>query len=49
MLLREQNMNVISSRLTYLQIMIKNRNSLNLTDINIHAENFYRDLFNLVF
>lgn len=43
---REQNIKIITDRLTYLQLQVKNRNSLNLTDINIHAENFYRDFFN---
>lgn len=45
---REKNINVITERLTYLQLKVKNRNSLNLTDINVHAENFYRDFFNLL-
>lgn len=38
----------IISRLSYLQQEVKNFNSLNFTDINIVAENFYRDLFNLI-
>ncbi|TGL01906.1 hypothetical protein EHQ43_18560 [Leptospira bouyouniensis] len=41
--------NRISSTLTFLQFLITNKNSLNLTDLNIHAENFYKDLFGLVF
>jgi hypothetical protein len=43
---RERLMNNIIDRLSYLQSKIKNRNSLNLTDANIHAENFFRDFFN---
>jgi sulfur carrier protein ThiS len=39
---------LITKRLTYLQKEVENYNSLNLTDINIFAENFYRDLFNLI-
>ena len=39
---------LITKRLTYLQKEVENFNSLNLTDINIFAENFYRDLFNLI-
>lgn len=45
---RQTYMEVINRRLSYLQISVSNLNSLNLTDINIHAENFYRDLFNLI-
>jgi len=45
---REQNIKTIVDRLTYLQLQVKNRNSLNLTDINIHSENFFRDLYNLL-
>ncbi|MBJ7429259.1 MAG: SMEK domain-containing protein, partial [Bacteroidia bacterium] len=32
----------------YLQKEVENFNSLNLTDINVFAENFYRDFFNLI-
>lgn len=39
---------VITKRLTYLQKEVENFNSLNLTDINVFAENFYRNLFNLI-
>lgn len=39
---------IITKRLTYLQKEVENFNSLNLTDINIFAENFYRNLFNLI-
>lgn len=46
---REQNMNIITDRLSYLLNKIVNRNFLNLTDVNIHAENFYRDFLNLVY
>jgi len=42
---REKQMNFITDKLSYLQTKIRNRNSLNLTDINIHAENFFRDFF----
>ena len=43
---RQIKYNIVERRLTYLQLRVINANSLNLTDINIHAENFYRDLFN---
>jgi uncharacterized membrane protein len=39
----------ITRTLTILCYEIELRNSINLTDLNIHAENFYRDLFNLVY
>ncbi|MCP4049896.1 MAG: SMEK domain-containing protein [bacterium] len=47
--IREQNINLISRSLTYLKTEVSLRTSLNLTDICIHAENFYRDLLNLVY
>lgn len=45
---RQTYISIITKRLTYLQKEVENFNSLNLTDINIFAENFYRDLFNLI-
>lgn len=45
---RQTYLSLITRRLTYLQKEVENFNSLNLTDINIFAENFYRDLFNLI-
>lgn len=45
---RKTYISIITKRLAYLQKEVENFNSLNLTDINIFAENFYRDLFNLV-
>lgn len=44
---RQTYISVITKRITYLQKEVENFNSLNLTDINVFAENFYRDLFNL--
>jgi hypothetical protein len=43
---RKEKLDIIINRLTYLQLNIKNRNLLNLNDINIYAENFYRDFLN---
>lgn len=43
---RQIKYNIAERRLTYLQLRVMNANSLNLTDVNVHAENFYRDLFN---
>jgi hypothetical protein len=45
---RQSYISIITKRLTYLQKEVENFNSLNLTDINVFAENFYRDLFNLI-
>lgn len=42
---REQLINNIIRKLSYLQFIIENRNSLNLTDVNIHAEIFFRDFY----
>ena len=41
--------NEIENYLTFIQLKLKNRNSLNLQDINIMAEVFFKDLFNLIF
>ncbi|MGW1444211.1 SMEK domain-containing protein [Serratia rhizosphaerae] len=39
----------ISNGLAYLSRCVEARSSLNLNDINIHSENFYKDLFNLIY
>ncbi|MFR1813783.1 SMEK domain-containing protein [Dysgonomonas capnocytophagoides] len=46
---RDNAIKNITKKLAYLQSQISLSNSLNLTDINIHAENFYRDFFNNCF
>lgn len=46
---REQNMENIIRKLSYLKTEVSLRATLNLTDIHIYAENFYRDLLNLVY
>lgn len=43
---RTDKYNIVEKRLAYLKSRVELANSLNLTDANIHAENFYRDLFN---
>lgn len=43
---RTSKYNIIEKRLSYLKVRVELANSLNLTDANIHAENFYRDFFN---
>jgi len=35
--------------LTQLRMSVGHRNSLNLQDVNVHAEAFFRDFLNLVF
>lgn len=45
---RQTYISLITKRITYLQKEVENFNSLNLTDINVFAENFYRDFFNLI-
>lgn len=45
---RQTYITVIGRRLAYLKAEVTTFNSLNLTDINIYAENFYRDFFNLL-
>jgi hypothetical protein len=45
---RQSYITVISKRLSLLQLEVEALNSLNLTDINVYAENFYRDFFNIL-
>lgn len=45
----KDHMTQITRILAYLKNEISLSNTLNLTDINIHAENFYRDLFSLIY
>lgn len=45
---RQTYISIITKRITYLQKEVENFNSLNLTDINVYAENFYLGLFNLI-
>ena len=46
--LRHEHTNLIMRYLSYLKTRVELAGSLNLHDINIHAENFYRDLFNRI-
>ncbi len=45
---RQTYISVIIRRLSYLKTEVTEFNTLNLTDINVFAENFYRDLFNTI-
>lgn len=47
--LREHYINNITEVLSVIRTKVEIRNSINLYDINIHGENFYRDLFNLTY
>lgn len=41
--------NAIEERLTHLSTRVKIRGKLNLLDTHVHSENFYRDLFNILY
>ena len=46
---RQDYQKSIISSLTWPSTQVSVNNKLNLTDINVHSENFYRDLLNLAF
>ncbi|MEH7870196.1 SMEK domain-containing protein [Rhizobium laguerreae] len=46
---RAQLLQVINYRLAHLRVSVEQSSHLNLHDINVHAENFFRDLLNLAF
>ena len=46
---RQDYQKSIINSLTWLSTQVQVHNRLNLTDINVHSENFYRDLLNLAF
>lgn len=46
---RQDYQKSIINSLTWLSTQVSVHNKLNLTDINVHSENFYRDLLNLAF
>lgn len=46
---RQDYQNSIINSLTWLSAKVSVNNKLNLTDVNVHSENFYRDLLNLSF
>lgn len=46
---RQEIQQSIIKSLSWLSSQVSISNKLNLTDINVHAENFYRDLLNLAF
>lgn len=46
---RQDYQKSVISSLSWLSAQVSLANRLNLTDINVHSENFYRDLLNLAF
>lgn len=48
-MLRKNLFDNIKAKLTFLSMMITNGSSLNLLELNVHSENFYAALFNLVY
>jgi len=46
---RQPYFNFIEEKLNFLAFRIKGRGKLNLLDLNIHSENLYKDLLNLLF
>ncbi|MGN7822932.1 SMEK domain-containing protein [Chitinophaga sp. 22536] len=46
---RQSHIDEIINKLTFLKVKVQLSNPLNLTDINIISENFYRDLLNIIF
>ena len=46
---RSQYFNYIEDKLSCLAASITSRGRLNLLDLHIHSENFYRDLLNILF
>ena len=48
-MLRKNLFDNIKAKLTFLSMLITNGSSLNLLELNVHSENFYAALFNLVY
>lgn len=46
---RQEYQNRITKSLSWLSTEVSHSNAMNFTDINVHSENFYRDLLNLAF
>lgn len=46
---REQLFSYIEEKLSVLAFRVNRRGKLNILDLHLHSENFYRDLFNLLF
>ncbi|MCX6953080.1 MAG: SMEK domain-containing protein [Verrucomicrobia bacterium] len=48
-MMRAEHWNVIEGRLSWLSARVVNRAALNVLDFNVLAEDFYRDLLNLIY
>ena len=46
---RKTYFDYIEEKLAILSIRVKNRGKLNILDVHMHSENFYRDLMNLLY
>ena len=46
---RKNYFDYIEEKLTILSIRVKNRGKLNILDVHMHSENFYRDFLNLLY
>ena len=46
---RKSNYDYIEEKLTILSMRVKNRGKLNILDLHMHSENFYRDLLNILY
>ncbi|MXZ49820.1 MAG: SMEK domain-containing protein, partial [Rhodobacteraceae bacterium] len=46
---RQKLINTCIDRLVFLKSKVEVSSKLNLTDMNIHSENFYRDFLNLLY
>ena len=46
---RKNYFDYIEEKLAILSIRVKNRGKLNILDVHMHSENFYRDLMNLLY
>ena len=44
---RAELLRIVTYYLTHLRVSVETSNSLNLQDLNVHAEAFFRDLLNL--
>lgn len=46
---RKNYFDYVEEKLTILSIRVKNRGKLNILDVHMHSENFYRDFLNLLY
>lgn len=46
---RKSNYDYIEEKLTILSMRVKNKGKLNILDLHMHSENFYRDLLNILY